>query len=226
AVWKAGGAYVPIDPEYPAERVRFVLEDTNAPVVLTRQRLADALPATAAVILAVDAPPGRPNHHPRSLEKQSPERLAYVIYTSGSTGRPKGVPIQHISLHNLICWHQQAYNVGPRDRASQVAGPAFDGAVWEIWPYLAAGASVPIPDDATRLDAGRLVRWLLDQRITLSFLPTPLAEAVLREEWPATPALRVLLTGGDRLNQWPARLLPFRLVNHYGPTENTVVSTC
>src|SRR5262249_35398597 len=103
---------------------------------------------------------------------------------------------------------------------------AFDGAVWEIWPCLAAGASVHIPDDATRLDAGLMVRWLRDQQITLSFLPTPLAEAVLREEWPATAALRVLLTGGDRLNQWPAQPLPFRLVNHYGPTENTVVSTC
>src|SRR5262249_17407810 len=153
-------------------------------------------------------------------------QLAYVIYASGSPGGGRGVPMQHASLCNLICWHRQAYDVGPGDRASQVAGPAFNGAVWEIWPYLAAGASVHIPDDATRLDAGLMVRWLRDQQITLSFLPTPLAEAVLREEWPATAALRVLLTGGDRLNQWPAQPLPFRLVNHYGPTENTVVSTC
>src|SRR5262249_37038258 len=132
AVWKAGGAYVPIDPEYPAERVRFVLEDTGSVVVLTRQRLADALPATAAVIVPVDAPAGRVEGS-RSPEQRSPEQLAYVIYTSGSTGRPKGVPIRHASLCNLICWHQQAYDVGPGDRASQVAGPAFDGAVWEIW---------------------------------------------------------------------------------------------
>jgi amino acid adenylation domain-containing protein len=237
AVWKAGGAYVPIDPEYPPERVRFMLEDTRAVVVLTRQRLADALPAGAAAIVPVDAAPDGVAESSvagssvagiweRRRERVSQDQLAYVIYTSGSTGRPKGVPITHASLCNLVCWHRQAYGVGPADRATQVAGPAFDGAVWETWPYLAAGASVHIADDATRLDARSMVRWLAEQRITLSFLPTPLAEAVLREEWPETVALRVLLTGGDRLAQWPSRPLPFRLVNHYGPTENTVVSTC
>src|SRR5439155_16347182 len=86
--------------------------------------------------------------------------------------------------------------------------------------------SVHVPDDNTRLDAGRLVRWLADRQITLAFLPTPLAESALRENWSQTAALRVLLTGGDRLKQRPMRKLPFRLVNHYGPTENTVVSTC
>ncbi len=228
-VWKAGGAYVPIDPEYPAERVRFMLEDTKALVTLTRKGLAPALPASDAAVVHVDAPQGRvepsPGRRPEP-RPMSPQQLAYVIYTSGSSGRPKGVPIKHASLFNLICWHQQAYEVKPADRATQIAGPAFDASVWELWPYLSAGASVHIADDATRLDAGRMVRWLAEQQITLSFLPTPLAEAVLRENWPETAALRVLLTGGDKLNQRPAKKLPFRLVNHYGPTENTVVSTC
>ena len=228
-VWKAGGAYVPIDPEYPAERVRFMLEDTQAVAVLTQKSLAAALPATAAAILHLEAEEGRVAGSSRRRAKRSPaspEQLAYVIYTSGSTGRPKGVPITHASLFNLICWHQQAYEVTPADRATQIAGPAFDASVWEIWPYLTAGASVHIPDEATRLDPGRLLRWLIEQRITLSFLPTPLAEAALRESWPEDGALRVLLTGGDRLSQRPAHKLPFRLINHYGPTENTVVSTC
>jgi amino acid adenylation domain-containing protein len=229
SVWKAGGAYVPIDPEYPLERVRFMLEDTKAVVVLTHKHLSGALPSSDAAILHLDAEwdsvaagADRCAEHPLP----SPDRLAYVIYTSGSTGRPKGVPIKHESLFNLICWHQRAYEVTPTDRATQIAGPAFDASVWEIWPYLTAGASVHIPDDATRLDARLLMRWLTDRQITLSFLPTPLAESVLRERWPQGAALRVLLTGGDKLNQWPAQKLPFRLVNHYGPTENTVVSTC
>src|SRR5256885_16242626 len=148
------------------------------------------------------------------------------MYRSGSTGRPKGVPITHASLFNLIFWHQQAYGVKPSDRATQIAGPAFDGSVWELWPYLTSGASVHIPDDSTRLDAGLMVRWLAERQITLSFLPTPLAEAVLRENWPETAALRALLTGGSTLNQPPARKLPFRLVNHYGPTAKTEGSTC
>jgi non-ribosomal peptide synthetase component F len=139
---------------------------------------------------------------------------------------PKGVASTHASLVNLICWHREAYRVTPSDRASQIASPAFDAAVWEIWPYLAAGASVHVPDEAARLHARRLVRWLVEQRITLAFLPTPLAEAALREPWPRPCALRALLTGGDKLGQPPAQALPFRVVNHYGPTENTVVSTC
>jgi amino acid adenylation domain-containing protein len=229
AVWKAGGAYVPIDPEYPAERIRFMLEDTKAVVTLTRKHLGGALPASDAAVLHVDAPQGSvegSSGRRRERRPASPEQLAYVIYTSGSTGHPKGVPIKHASLFNLICWHQRAYDVKPADRATQIAGPAFDGSVWEVWPYLTAGASVHIPDDSTRLDAGLMVRWLAERQITLSFLPTPLAEAVLREKWPETAALRVLLTGGDKLNQRPAHKLPFRLINHYGPTENTVVSTC
>ena len=210
AVWKAGAAYLPIDPDYPAERVRFMLQDSGARVVvLTEQHFLhleeEPLPVSRT---------------------SSPEGLAYLIYTSGSTGAPKGVPITHRSLFNLICWHREAYDVGPLDRATQIAGPAFDGAVWEIWPYLTAGASVHVADEATRLDAGRLVRWLVERRITLAFLPTPLAEAALREPWPSACALRALLTGGDKLNQPPPPGLPFRLVNHYGPTENTVVSTC
>ena len=156
----------------------------------------------------------------------SAEQLAYVMYTSGSTGQPKGVAVTHASLCNLVHWHRRAYEVTPADRATQIAGPAFDASVWELWPYLTAGASVHIPDDGTRLDPVRLVAWLAQQRITLSFLPTPLAEAALRERWPRESVLRVLLTGGDRLTQRPAQTLPFRLVNHYGPTENTVVSTC
>jgi amino acid adenylation domain-containing protein len=228
-VWKSGGAYVPIDPEYPAARVRFILEDTKALVVLTQKHLSGALPSSGAAILHLDAKQdsvAASSGHRPERPSTSPEQLAYVIYTSGSTGHPKGVPISHKSLFNLICWHQLAYEVKPTDRATQIAGPAFDASVWEIWPYLTAGASVHIPDDATRLDARMLVRWLADRQISLTFLPTPLAELVLREKWPPTAALRVLLTGGDKLKQRPAQKLPFRLVNHYGPTENAVVSTC
>ena len=225
---KAGGAYVPLDPEYPAERLSFMLEDAEAPVMVTQAGVLERLPETAARIVCVD----RDWPVIEACSGENPEgsasaaSLAYMIYTSGSTGRPKGVPITHGNLCNLVHWHQQAYEVTAADRATQIASPAFDASVWEIWPYLTAGASVHIPEEATRVDPARLVRWLIEQCITASFLPTPLAEAVLRETWPKDSALRVMLTGGDRLNQRPAQSLPFRLVNHYGPTENTVVSTC
>jgi amino acid adenylation domain-containing protein len=227
AVWKAGAAYVPIDPGYPPDRVRFMLEDARAGVVVTQESLAGAVSASETTVLCVDGRQGAARGTRRTPRAaSSPDQLAYVIYTSGSTGQPKGVAITHASLCNLIHWHQHAYGVTPADRATQIAGPAFDASVWELWPYLAAGASVHLPDETTRLEPGALVRWLAGEQITLAFLPTPLAEAALRESWPQTTVLRVLLTGGDRLNQRPAQKLPFRLVNHYGPTENTVVSTC
>ena len=159
------------------------------------------------------------------LPGSDPGQLAYVIYTSGSTGRPKGVEVEHRGLANLAAWHRRAYGITPSDRATRIAGPAFDAAVWEVWPYLTAGASLHIPDAATVLSPPRLISWLARHAITHAFLPTPLAEALLEEPWPADAALRVLLTGGDRLHRGPRPDHPFALWNHYGPTESSVVAT-
>ncbi|MBW8874482.1 MAG: non-ribosomal peptide synthase/polyketide synthase [Acidobacteria bacterium] len=233
AVLKAGGAYVPLDPSHPAERLGRQLADAwgDGPVrlLLTHSRLApslaDLLPAGARV-LSIDAPgelagAGGSNPGIRAL----PEQAAYVIYTSGSTGRPKGVVISHGALANLVAWHRRTYAVTPSDRASLVASPGFDASVWEIWPYLAAGASLHVPAEEVRASPARLVSWLVEREISLAFLPTPLAEAALAEEWPADMPLRALLTGGDRLHRGPRPGLKFTLYNHYGPTENTVVAT-
>ena len=115
--------------------------------------------------------------------------------------------------------------MGPSDRATLVAGPAFDASVWEVWPYLTAGASLHIPDEEVRSTPVSLVGWLAERRITHCFLPTPLAEAVLLEPWPSGHALRSLLTGGDRLHRGPRAGAGFALFNHYGPTEASVVAT-
>jgi amino acid adenylation domain-containing protein len=155
----------------------------------------------------------------------SPEHLAYVIYTSGSTGKPKGVEITHASLLNLVSWHRRAFAVRPSDRASQVAAIGFDAAVWEIWPYLTAGACLHVPDESARSDPQALRDWLLSEGITVAFVPTPMAERLLALEWPAQARLRCLLTGGDTLHGYPPPGLPFALVNNYGPTECTVVAT-
>src|SRR6185436_9592811 len=101
-----------------------------------------------------------PEPHGELRQGNAPEGLAYVIYTSGSTGHPKGVAIQHGSLVNLITWHRRKYQVTPADRAALIASPAFDASVWELWPYLCAGASIHIPDEAVRLSAGKLAEWL------------------------------------------------------------------
>ncbi|HEX8690813.1 MAG TPA: amino acid adenylation domain-containing protein, partial [Longimicrobium sp.] len=229
AVLEAGGAYLPLDPDAPAERLRYMLEDSGARVLLTRValggRAAEAAGAAVEVVL-VDAPDADAGEGPAELVSGvGAENLAYVIYTSGSTGRPKGVQVTHGSLANLVGWHREAFGVTAADRATLVASPGFDAAVWETWPYLAAGATLCIPDDAVRAAPAPLRDWMTAMGVTVAFLPTPLAESVLALAWPEDAALRLVLTGGDRLGSRPSPELPWRLVNNYGPTENTVVST-
>ncbi len=148
-----------------------------------------------------------------------------MIYTSGSTGRSKGVQISHGSLLNLVSWHQQVFNVTAADRATQLTSPSFDATGWELWPYLTLGASVYLPDENTRKMPALLCDWLGSQGITMTFLPTALAESMMALEWPSTTALRYMLTGADKLQLYPSPSQPFALVNNYGPTEATVVAT-
>jgi len=151
--------------------------------------------------------------------------LAYVIYTSGSTGQPKGVEVLHRGLSNLVSWHLRAFEVTPADRASHLAALGFDAAVWELWPYLVAGASVHLASEEVRQNPQKLRDWLVEEKITIAFLPTPLAESMLLLEWSKQSALRILLTGADTLHHTPRAGLPFILVNNYGPTECAVVAT-
>lgn len=224
-VLKAGGAYLPLDPSYPPERLSFILRDAGAAVLITNPLQAGRLPASDCVIVDVNGPEaqGQPDYPPRI--EVLPSDLAYVIYTSGTAGRPKGVEITHSGLANLVSWHRREFSVTPGDRGSHLAGLGFDAAVWELWPYLAAGASVHLVDDATRASARLLRDWLLTRKITMTFVPTPLAERLLTLEWPNTTPLRIMLTGGDTLHHYPRAKLPFTLVNNYGPTECAVVAT-
>ncbi|HEV7514957.1 MAG TPA: amino acid adenylation domain-containing protein, partial [Thermoanaerobaculia bacterium] len=229
AVLKSGGAYVSLDPAYPPERLAFLLEDAGAPVLLTEERFVARLPECAAEVLCLDADWGavEGDEEVTPASGVGPENLAYVVYTSGSTGKPKGVEIPHAGLMNLVRWHQDLYGVTPEDRGTQIASPAFDASIWELWPYLAAGASVHIPDEETRLSPAGMVRWWSAEGITLAYLMTPLAEGVLEEKIPPDLDLpvRALIIGGDRLHRGPDPKVGFRLMNHYGPAEYTVTST-
>ena len=226
-VLKAGAAYVPLDPTYPPERLSFMMSEGPVSVLLSQARLASTVPAHDAQVVCLDAEWDRIGRLPTAdpAWRVGAGNAAYVIYTSGSTGRPKGVVISHGSLRNLVAWHQRAFSVTARDRASQVAGTGFDASVQEIWAHLAAGASVHLIDDQARDSVEQIQEWLVAHRITITFLPTPLAERMLPLNWPEGACLRLMLVGGDKLHQYPTRPLPFGLSNGYGPTENTVVST-
>jgi amino acid adenylation domain-containing protein len=227
AVMKAGGAYLPLDPNYPRERLSFILADASIRVVLSESTVAGQLPEGNWRLILLDRDAEAIGKFPAEAPPSHicPEHLSYVIYTSGSTGTPKGVEITHDSLLNLVFWHQKAFAITSDDRATQFASFGFDAAVWELWPYLTAGATVYITPEEVRSSAELLKDWLVAREITISFVPTALAERLIMLDWPANTKLRLLLTGADTLHHFPRPGLPFTLINNYGPTEATVVAT-
>jgi amino acid adenylation domain-containing protein len=226
-IMKAGGAYLPLDPSHPADRLAFQLDDAGGAVIVSAESGAARAGAMSRRIVPL-ADDGtlldEPGLGPAQAEVR-PEDLAYVIYTSGSTGRPKGVEITHAGLANLIEWHCAAFAVTENDRASHLAAVSFDAAVWELWPYLAVGASVHVGDDTVSRDPAALKAWLLAEGITIGFVPTPTAERLMEFSWPPETPLKIVLTGADRLRTYAPPAMPFHLVNNYGPTECTVVAT-
>ena len=224
-IMRAGAAYVPLDSTWPDSRLRFALSDCSARTVVARTGLLQRLQVKASGIdpcrdaMLIDSAPAA---DPIPIEGDS---LAYIIYTSGSSGTPKGVEITHANLNHLVRWHCSNFQVTEHDRASHIAGLAFDAAVWEIWPTLAAGATLCLGNDRVRTFPELLQPWLVREQITIAFAPTVLASQLVAMQWPAETRLRVLLTGGDVLQRHPPSKLPFKLVNNYGPSECTVVAT-
>jgi amino acid adenylation domain-containing protein len=228
-IMRAGAAYVPLDASWPDARITFAAKDSGVTVLVAREALFNRLqfeqggavisidPARDAAAIA--ATPPLPS---RTL---APESLAYMIYTSGSTGTPKAMEITHANLSHLVRWHRDTFQVTPDDCASHVLGLGFDAAVMEIWPHLAAGATLCFADESVRSSPELLQAWMLREGVTISLLPTVLGERLMTMDWPAETALRLLVVGGDVLQQGPAYPLPFEVVNNYGPTETTVAAT-
>jgi amino acid adenylation domain-containing protein len=223
-VARSGAAFLPLDPAYPPERLRDLLLGSGARLVLAAPEVEIPGFDGDRVAIGGEAWAGETAGAPIRPLAIDPAQLAYVIYTSGSTGESKGVMVSHAALRNLVSWHLRAHRLTPEDRSTLVASPAFDAAVWELWPVLCAGAALRVVNEETRLDPERLLGLLAADGTTIGFLPTPLAERVLELTPPADCALRTLLTGGDRLRRVPAGL-PYAVGNHYGPTEAAVVST-
>ncbi len=226
-ILKAGGAYVPIDPTYPEERISFMLEDADCEIVLTQEHL--KLPEINSEMIYLDADWDK-------IDKKSTENvrtevksdnLVYVIYTSGSTGKPKGTEIKNISLLNLTQWHYKKFKIEYNTRATQLANIAFDAAAWEVWPYLLHGASLYLVPQKTVSDNSELFKFINTHQISHCFIPTPIAELLLQNDWTKNTELSYLFIGGDRFIGKSAAFenYNFKVVNNYGPTENTVVTT-
>ena len=220
AVLLAGAAFLPLDAGTPADRISFCCADAGVRAAISDRPWPAVLPAGVPVLTPA-APTGDSAAELPASQDGDP---AYVIYTSGSTGQPKGVTISRAAMANLVGWHLEQFRLRPEDRVLLFASPAFDVSIGEIWPALAAGASLHVPDDEVRLVPARLRDWLGEHRITVADLPTTLAESLLAMPDPP-PDLHLLLTGGDRLTAGKPAGTPYRVVNAYGPTEATVTAT-
>jgi len=232
AAWNAGCAYLPVAPSSPPERLRHMLADSDTPIVMVPQTVAPRIPVGAWKLLSVEefVTGAKTTLERTSLQvidepRVSPGDIAYVIYTSGSTGTPKGVAVTHENLSNLISWYHKEFAVTQNDRVTQMRALTFDVSVAELWPALSAGATVYSLDRSAYLLPERLRDYLVKQEITICEAPTLLVEQLLTLEWPRETKLRYLQTGGESLRAFPPAGLPFKLVNNYGPTECTVVST-
>ncbi|WP_158887314.1 non-ribosomal peptide synthetase [Amycolatopsis anabasis] len=227
AVVRAGAAYLPVDPDYPAERIAFMLADATPVVLLTTTAVAGALPdGTPRILLdelgLEDRPPIA--HSPAI----GPDHPAYLIYTSGSTGRPKGVLVSHRAIRNRLLWMQHEYTVDATDRIVQKTPASFDVSVWEFfWPLL-AGAALVVAKPGGHADPAYLAELIGAEGITTAhFVPSMLAAFLAEPDAAAATGLRRVICSGEAL---PAglrdeffRILPgVELHNLYGPTEAAV----
>ncbi|MGC9671584.1 amino acid adenylation domain-containing protein, partial [Planosporangium sp. 12N6] len=236
AVAKAGGAFLPVDPDYPAERIGFMLADAVPVVVVTRGELAGRVPADAGVPVVVVDDPGvvaevgaLPDGPVVDAERLAPvvvDQVAYVIYTSGSTGRPKGVAVSHRGLASFAAAEADRFDVRPGDRVLLFSSPSFDASVLELCAGLPAGAALVVPP-AGPLLGEHLVAVLAGQRVTHALIPPAALATVDAEAAGRLSGFRTLVVGGDAcsadlVDRWAAGR---RMVNAYGPTESTVVAT-
>ncbi|RQO73975.1 hypothetical protein DBR43_00780 [Pedobacter sp. KBW06] len=227
-ILKAGGAYVPIDPAYPAERILYMLSDSGTDLLISTDQVLSGLeiPENVELIHVADFET-LTEEYPVTAPEQpiSLSDLVYVIYTSGSTGLPKGVEITHAGLSNLLSWHLERYELNPQSVSTAAAGIGFDAFGWEIWPVLVAGASLHLIDDELRLSPAGLVDYYEQAGVTHSFLSTVLIPEFVTESRGRDLNLKYLLAGGDRLSAISLEGLGYKIVNNYGPTENSVVTS-
>jgi amino acid adenylation domain-containing protein len=232
AILKAGGAYVPIDPEYPADRIAFMLEDAQASMLLTQHRLAERLPAMLPVLcLDSDARQWHDTPATAPVCTVTPRHLAYVMYTSGSTGKPKGAMNEHRGVVNRLSWIQRIYPLDANDRMLQKASLSFDDSVSEVlWP-LTAGASLVLAQPGGHRDHAYLAELIQRERISTMHVVPSMLEAFIETPGLADCThLKRVLSGGEALSsalsqRFLQRLPTVELHNLYGPTECAIDMT-
>ncbi len=225
-VLRAGGAYVPLDPSYPPERLRYMLADSAARLLLTDEArpVGPPHPGVDALLLEGEDEESSPGAGAEIAPDPDPESLAYVIYTSGSTGRPKGVMVPHRGLSNVIGVSLEAAAIRPGDRVLQAASASFDASVLEVFLALAGGGTLHLVERAALLSPAELAGRLLRERINVVVTPPSLLATLPPGDF---PELRTLIVGGERCpaetaGRWARGR---QMLNAYAPTEATIYAT-
>ncbi|CAK15987.1 non-ribosomal peptide synthetase [Pseudomonas entomophila] len=231
AILKAGAAYVPLDPEYPRERLAYMIEDSGIELLLTQAHLLAELPLGEGVrSLVLDQPDAwLAGHGDSNLGLvPAPQQLAYVIYTSGSTGTPKGAGNRHDALVNRLCWMQEAYGLTAADNVLQKTPFSFDVSVWEFFWPLITGARLVVAAPGAHRDPGQLIALIETEQVsTLHFVPSMLQAFLQDPQVTRCTSLRRIVCSGEALpvdaqQQVLARLPWNGLYNLYGPTEAAI----
>ncbi|GAA4801595.1 hypothetical protein GCM10023307_30240 [Lysobacter hankyongensis] len=225
-ILKAGAAYLPVDPDYPAERIAWMLNDAMTPVIVSESRVLDRLPSHWAQLVELDTEADTIAEYPDTAPERDTaiDRLAYAIYTSGSTGTPKGVGVSHRGIGSLAISQIERFSVRPGSRVLQFASPSFDAAFWECCMALLSGSCLVLAHADALVPGDALLDTLRRHRVTHATLP-PAALPVMMPDH--LPDCAQLIVAGDScapalVDRWS---FGRRMFNAYGPTETTVCAT-
>ncbi|MCK4257941.1 MAG: amino acid adenylation domain-containing protein [Halanaerobiales bacterium] len=234
-VLKAGGAYMPIDPEYPVERIKYMLEDSGAKILIAQNEYAKKYFVSDTISndtkikydgIIIDLQDRDLCNEGNLVNINKPTDLAYIMYTSGSTGNPKGVMLEHQGVVNLSSYWNELLCFEENRNIVHMANVAFDGSISEIFPPLLFGATIYIIRKEIALDRIEFIKFVKENRINIAqFVPVTLKELLTQDEKPKT--LNKVVVAGDKLEDSlkdQILSLGYQLSNHYGPTEGTVDS--
>ncbi len=230
-ILKAGYAYVSLDPSYPCDRLSFMLEDAQVPVLLTQEKFVQHFQDFSNPVIYLDLSweiiSQESKENPNS--KVTSDNLAYAIYTSGSTGKPKGVAVTHRAVNRLVC-NTNYVKLSSSDKIAQASNTSFDAATFEIWGALLNGAQLVGISQDVILSSHEFALQLRQKGISVLFLTTALFQQIARDVPQAFASLRYLLFGGETVDpRWVKKVIkngsPWQLLHVYGPTESTTFSS-
>ena len=231
-ILKAGGAYLPLDPAYPTERLAFMLEDAQVPVLLTQLSLQKKLPETKAQIICLDVKAEMLSRlsSENLVSGVGSENLAYVIYTSGSTGKPKGTLIVHQALCNHTQWMQDTFPLNEKDKVLQKTPISFDASVSEFYTPLIAGAQLVMAQPDWQKDSSSLIEMMAQHQVTtVQLVPSLLQVMIYSNKIKIIPSLKRIFCGGETLSLTLMKecfnKVDVELINVYGPTEACIDAT-